>query len=116
MSKLKWVLLILALMLTALTTGCVNRINQVMDSWVGHHKSELIRSWGPPTEVASDGAGGEILIYKFHRDLGQTEGKIRTDSGGTTRYTAPEKRGYYATRMFYVNKQGYIYHWRWQGY
>ena len=35
----------------------------VMNSWLGHHQSDLIRSWGPPSSVASDGAGGTILIY-----------------------------------------------------
>lgn len=87
-----------------------------MASWVGSHKSEMILSWGPPTRIASDGKCGEILIYEYYRDLGQQEGKMYVDDYGNVRYTDPKQRGYTATRMFYVNKKGIIYYWRWKGY
>ena len=35
----------------------------IMKSWEGAHISRLIRSWGPPQEIVSDGAGGRIYIY-----------------------------------------------------
>jgi hypothetical protein len=35
---------------------------------------------------------------------------------GSISYTAPQATGYVATRMFWVNSQGAIYNWRWQGF
>ena len=37
---------------------------EVFDSYLNHHKSELIQNWGPPTRRDNDGKGGEILIYE----------------------------------------------------
>jgi len=65
--------------------------------------------------VFPDGNGGEILVYKFYRDLGQKPGKARVDSFGNVHYTNPKARGYVATRTFYVDKDGYIYALKWQG-
>lgn len=95
--------------------GCTKNINTVMSSWIGHHKSELFLSWGPPGKVFPDGKGGEILVYEFHRDLGQTPGEATIDYYGNIHYTNPKDRGYVATRMFYVDKDGYIYAWKWKG-
>ena len=33
-----------------------------MQSWVGHHKSSLIQSWGPPSNITTDGKGKYIYI------------------------------------------------------
>ena len=38
---------------------------QVMNSWMGSHISELIRSWGPPQQIVTDGAGGKIYIWSW---------------------------------------------------
>lgn len=93
--------------------GCVSP-SKTMQSWVGHHQSELIASWGPPQSTASDGAGGTILIYGSYVNLGQQPGQVY-GSYGNYYYTAPQQRGYQRTRMFYVNSSGIIYRWRWQG-
>jgi hypothetical protein len=98
------------------TSGCAAQINSAMSTWVGHHQSELIRSWGPPSRTASDGQGGTVLIYDSYVDMGQTPGTAYTDPYGNVRYTTPQQNGYARTRMFYVNADGYIYSWRWQGY
>ena len=97
-------------------SGCASKINEVMDSWVGSHKSELIGRWGPPNQTTSDGLNGEILIYSSNVVLPQTLGRATTDTFGNTTYTAPQQNGYQRTRMFYVNKEGSIYSWRWQRY
>jgi hypothetical protein len=102
-------LLLLVLSLTT-TVGCAS-VNSQMQSWVGHHQAELIASWGPPARTAADGNGGTILIYYQYRDFGQTRGKVYSDGS----YTAPRENGYVAQRMFYVNPDGVIYSWRWQG-
>ena len=93
--------------------GCAS-INKTMRSWVGHHKSELILKWGPPSRTADDGKGGEILIYEYQRNLGQEPGTVRS-SGGQIVYTEPTQRTYIATRMFWVDEKGIIYSWRWKG-
>ena len=98
-----------------LTGGCVSNISKAMDSWVGSHKGDLIAQHGPPNQVASDGRGGEILIYGSYVDLGQIPGKATTDYRGNITYTAPQQRGYQRTRMFYVNPEGIVYFWRWKG-
>ncbi len=76
-------------------TSCAS-INNEMQSWVGHHKHELIVAWGPPHSERQDGAGGEVLIYQYQHSLNG-------------------KDYYWATRMFYVNADGIIYRWRWEG-
>lgn len=86
-----------------------------MDTWKGHHKSELYQKWGPPSRTTDDGLGGEILIYEKWVDLGQTAGQVYQNPGGSVSYTTPQQEGYLRTRMFYVNKNGVIYSWRWQG-
>jgi hypothetical protein len=92
-------------------SGCMGRINDTMQSWIGHPQSELILKWGPPQSTASDGNGGSILIYGAYVNLGQTPGQIYANGA----YTAPQQQGYQRTRMFYVNSSGIIYNWRWQG-
>lgn len=34
---------------TVLLAGCANQVNYRADSWVGHHREELIQAWGPPS-------------------------------------------------------------------
>jgi len=29
--------------------GCANQVKYRVEGWVGHHREELVRSWGPPT-------------------------------------------------------------------
>ncbi len=105
----------LMLILSFVLSGCASRVNKLMQSWVGSHQSDLIASWGPPQQNASDGKGGTILIYGSYVNLGQNPGQIKTDYYGNTTYTAPQQRGYNRSRMFYVNPDGVIYSWRWQG-
>jgi hypothetical protein len=98
------------LFLAAIITGCTGAITETMESWEGYHQSELIEVWGPPTRTASDGRGGQVLIYETYVSTGQTPG---TYGGGV--YTNPTQTGYTRTRVFFVNASGYVYSWRWQG-
>lgn len=76
------------------------KISEKMDSWLGHHKSELIESWGPPTRYESDGKGGEILIYERSVTQGSMIGKTYYENTN------------HPYRMFYADRRGKIYHWR----
>lgn len=95
-------------------TGCVST-SKTLQSWVGHHESDLIASWGPPQSTASDGKGGKILIYQSYVNLGQTPGQVTSTGYGNYSYTAPQQQGYRRSRMFYVNSNSMIYSWRCQG-
>ena len=86
-----------------------------INSWVGKTKGEVYQSWGPPQSVTSDGQGGEILIYSSTVRLNQTPGSVYNNGYGGVNYTAPQNNYYNRSRMFYVNSQGIIYSWRWQG-
>lgn len=96
-------------LLIGLVTHLRDRRTEIMASWVGHHQSELIASWGPPNRIMPDGKGGTVLDYSHYKDLGQ-RGYI--DRRGNI-YTYP--RGYQATRLFYVDSDGIIYNFKWKG-
>jgi hypothetical protein len=102
----------------SLFSGCGYRaqkaINQEMQSWIGRHQSELIASWGQPQETNIDGQGGTILIYSQFVDRGYDPGHP-TDPYGRYTYKAPRQKGYNRMRMFFVNPDGYIYDFKWEG-
>ena len=83
-----------------LSCGTSKKIQETMDSWMGNHKSELIKSWGPPNRYESDGAGGEILIYEKS-----------VTRGGVINGTYYENTSH-PYSMFYADKTGKLYYWR----
>lgn len=96
------VFLVVSLLIGACTTTkqLQEETRRVMDSWMGHHKSELIQSWGPPDRYESDGKGGEILIYESQ----QTRGAVI--------YGTYYERTTYPYKMFYADSNGKLYYWR----
>jgi hypothetical protein len=101
----------------ATVTACASLSpSRKMQSWMGSTAQQLILSWGPPTRTSSDGAGGSILIYEYDRNMGQVPGLAVQNADGSVSYTAPQRSGYVASRMFWVNSGGLIYNWRWQGF
>jgi hypothetical protein len=115
---------------TLLLSGCLaGRMNNQMNSWMGHNYSELIMSWGPPAQVYDDGQGGRILIYTQSRQW-TTPGHATTQTTGqatiydnmiwgqaqsVTTYTPPQRAGYTAFRAFAIDKDGRIYKYSWRG-
>lgn len=102
--------LLAAFVLALLAVGCVSK---TMKSWEGHHISEVIQAWGPPSNVTTDGKGGKVYSWYSHRNLpSSTQGRTETsgDFHGTT-----SDNSYDAGRHFFVNDRGYIYAWRWKG-
>lgn len=89
--------LIFALSVSLVLQSCTatKSISDVMNYWVGRDKRELIMSWGPPAKTEHDGNGGTILVYA-RRVYYNTMGNIVD---------------YYEYKMFYVNKDNWIYHW-----
>jgi hypothetical protein len=108
-----------------LADGCAGRVNEVMKSWVGHHYSDLIAAWGPPAQVLDDGSGGKIMTWASTRSFtspgyattnttANVYGSYGTANSVTT-YTPPQTTSYTASRTFWVNTDGIIYRWAWQG-
>ena len=108
----KYLISVLSIFITIiLFTGCATtNTKAVMESWIDHNKSELIKSWGPPSRVTSDGDGGKILIYEQSSTSAYTLNNlfgIELDNPITTINTRTQ---YY---QFYTTSRGYIYHVRW---
>ena len=104
-------------------------ITKAMKSWLGHHYTEVMATWGPPSVVYRDGRGGLILVYLYERRW-TTQGYQWTTVTGDvysygdwtslyasarTYYVPPQTYGYTAWRMFFVNSQGVVYKVSWQG-
>ncbi len=120
-ARLSWIVLLGACL--------AGRMNGIMNSWQGHHYSELLMSWGPPQAVYDDGAGGRILVYTQQRRW-TTAGQARTittaqatiyddmiwvNAQSYSQYVPPQTYGYTAWRMFRINERGIIYAWSWKG-
>jgi hypothetical protein len=91
-------------------------VSKMMQTWVGNTQQQLELKWGAPTTTSSDGASGQILIYKTWVNTGQTAGQVVPDGNGGAVYTNPQNNGYWRERDFYINSNGIVYAWRWSGY
>jgi len=96
------------------TTNFADTEKTNMDSWVGHTKVELVQTWGPPLKVDSDQQGGEIYTYEKSVTMGQFPGQVYGTNQGIA-YTQARPATVTRVRMFYINKEGKIYHWMSQG-
>ena len=43
---------------------------EILNSWIGKSKNELLMKWGMANRNADDGKGGQILAYEKRRSLG----------------------------------------------
>ena len=91
---------ILSLAIIGLLTSCTSK-KEVMKSWVGESKQNLIISWGPPEQIIEDGEGGEILAYS--RQVNAPVSYYANNSYQTTSITEFEYQ------IFWVNSEGKIY-------
>ena len=106
---------IVFVLIVSLFVSCSSQISTAMQSWVGHHKSSLIQSWGPPSNITTDGKGGEVYIYYYNRNL-PSNSKTTYNSFTGTYNTTTTNNSYTAQRMFFINSSGKIYSWKWKGY
>ena len=114
------------ILIVYLIDSAAKQKSAAMESWKGHHISKLIRSCGPPQNIVSDGAGGRIYIWSSAVKIPLTKESTQrrgtaTIIGDTVYYnekttTSPATNiEYDKVKMFWVNSQGIIYHWRWKG-
>jgi hypothetical protein len=117
------------LLALAAGAGCAMGMSNTMDSWMGHHFSEVVGSWGPPQQIMDIGEGNRLFIWIEDRSY-TTPGTTTTTQTGnatmagntaygqgqtTTTYTPPQTTPMQATRTFWVNSEGIIYRWAWKG-
>lgn len=117
--KAKWLILILLLPVAAFSQ--IGKDDEIMSSWVGKHQAELIRSWGAPDRVTSDGKGGKVLVYvQTYGSVRQEDGEYDTEIDNYGRAIKVWKPGqtiddrFRAFRSFFVNPKGIIYYYRWE--
>jgi hypothetical protein len=90
------------LILPCLLVSCATP-GDAMESWVGKKQSQIVDSWGPPTEVSNDGTGGRTLVYEQVVDGGNMRG-----SSASVRQPMFQR----SRRIIYVDSRGIIYRWR----
>lgn len=100
--------------------GCTSQLNRVMNSWLNHHYSDLVRSWGAPHRIVNDRYGGQVLIYYLSRHFTlpgfvQTQ-RSKDNTSSFSLFYPPQNISYSATRTFWVNSRGIIYKWAWDRY
>ena len=124
-SKIAVFLLITAFILS----GCGPPTAEIMNSWKGSHVSTLIRSWGPPQEISTDGLNGHVYIWRTDINIPlsdreeETKGTITYDPH-IDQYSVKTKTTYKEPvvikgkklRMFWVNEDGIIYTWKAKGF
>lgn len=124
---------LLPMVLAILMVSCVN-MKEVMNSWMGHHYTELLASWGPPTNVYDDGQGGRVLQYMVQSsytmpgrsytnsnayvqgqatyDANSIWGNAYGQGSSTTTYVPPQTYTQTRYRTFWIDRSGKIYRWQ----
>ena len=95
--------------------GCAYKSNtEIMNSWMGSHISSVIQSWGPPTQITDDGAGGKIYIWRPQPIPLPPESPYATaqEQLNTTYRRIAIQAHNRRHKMFYVRPNGIVYHWR----
>ena len=122
--------LVVFLLITAfILNGCGPPTAEIMNSWTGSHVSELIRSWGPPQEISTDGLNGHVYIWRTDINIPLSERETETKGTITydpylDQYSIESKTTYkepvviegQKVRMFWVNEDGTIYTWKAKGF
>jgi hypothetical protein len=93
--------------------------NALMASWMGADANDLIASWGPPTNVMTDGQGGRILIYEWAvtrtaPSRATTQYNAYNNTAETTIMQGGTSTQTY-TRMFWADRNNMLYRWSWKG-
>jgi len=86
---------------------------KILNSYMGATKQQVIMGFGPPNEVASDGNGGEILLYYRSAYIPGQAGLV-TVGANNQLYQGHGTPGYSISRRtaIYINSKGLVYYWR----
>ena len=77
------------------------------DSFLGKGRAVVIKEFGAPSRICSDGASGEIYVYERSYVTG---GQVWSNGSGNV-YSTPY-RTHTAVKEFYFNDKGECYRWR----
>lgn len=80
----------LPLLLFLFVLSCTSE-KEVLNSWMGSTKHQVILNWGAPSRTASDGNGGEILVWSNQYSYNY--------------------QAFWKHTMMYFNQYGKAYHW-----
>ena len=95
------------------------RKTQKLNSWVGSHISDVMLSYGNPTNEVPDGKDGKIYIFDVSTTT-TTKGKtkvVTNDDGEVEEYEhiPSETKVNQRMRMFHTDAKGVVYKVRWSG-
>src|SRR3989442_198088 len=111
-------------LLALLVCSCVHpvrRTNQAMASWQGATSTQLLMSWGPPTQILQD---GPLQVYVYTQTITTTQPATETivNAGTIARprpvivpLTPATTNSYSKYRMFWIDADGRIVKWSWKG-
>lgn len=118
---MKKILLNTLLCVSVFIIGCTTaeQVNEIMNSWIGIHYSEVISEWGPPQQIIDDGRGGKIITWSHQSSIlfpGTATTNINPFTGIATTTQAPGMiHNINKYRTFYTAKDGIICKWSWRG-
>jgi hypothetical protein len=79
---------LLAIFIPLLLTSCYSTYSvykgNVHEQAVGKTKNEILRSYGVPNQIISDGAGGEVLVYENYTQTTVTSTNSDTKGGSSS--------------------------------
>lgn len=109
MKKSNLIAILIAVLSFTVNAQSKRKLIKQMDSWVGATKHELIMGFGPASRIASDGNGGEILIYSKIRQINRDVLRLSADGTLYNEQRVPDV--YYQHKMFYLDSRNKVYHW-----
>ena len=104
----------ISIMISVILSSCFTTkptaTRNVLQSYIGHSENNVIKEFGPPTRVTSDGSSGKILIYESTRHGTMHMPGLKGDSPYYPMFSASASHTSYI--QFFVNENSQIYHWR----
>jgi hypothetical protein len=76
------------LSVTLFASGC-SRVDETARGWIGHHRNELVQTWGAPAQETMLPGGGRLMLYNYNWEDGYSRHTCRreftTDAQGVIR-------------------------------
>jgi len=121
---------IITIMILVVLCSCTGHIRDEMSLWEGRHFSQVLVTWGEPSEAYDDLTGGGLLVYHTrslfsppktdpdYYDRSITYHSNWNSYSGTREQIDPDsyKPSAPSYRIFYVDSNGVVYHINWKGY
>ncbi|MBI4402010.1 MAG: hypothetical protein HY581_10310 [Nitrospirae bacterium] len=63
MKRLRVRMLCGGLLLVSVLAGGCSKQNDTMQGWIGHHRDDLVKTWGAPAQETALENGGKSIMY-----------------------------------------------------